>query len=87
MKTLIEYLSKFVFTFTLIFFFYGMLQFPDSPIHSCGENSYCGKQGQHRTIEDFEAFNRWQTVNMVSFPLTFLLLFINKRNKKDELKQ
>jgi hypothetical protein len=55
--------------------------------YPCGEGSYCGKQGQYRTIEDFEAYNHWQTVNMVSFPLTFLLLFINKRNKRDEPKQ
>ncbi|MDQ6787302.1 MAG: hypothetical protein M3033_10885 [Acidobacteriota bacterium] len=86
MKTFIDYLSKFVFTITLIFFFYGIIRFPDGPIHRCDENSYCGKQGQHRTIEDFEAYNRWQTISLVSFPLMFILLFISERNKKDKLK-
>ncbi len=82
MKNVLDYLSKFVFVFTIIFFFYGFMQFPDSPIRLCGENQYCGKQGQSHTVEDFERYKRYGTINIISFPISFFLLFINNRNKK-----
>lgn len=74
---------RFVFTFTLIWFFWGLMRFPDAPIQACRENSYCGKQGQHRSKEDFENFRRWETGNFIAFPATFLLLAFSKKfNKK-----
>ena len=83
MKTVVGYLLKFVLTFTFIFFFYGFVKYPDTPIRPCLENKYCGKSGKFYTATDFENNKLWQTVNMVSFPVSFLLLFINERYKKD----
>lgn len=85
MKTVIAILLKFVFTFTFIFFFYGLFKYPDTPIRQCYENQYCGKYGKFYSLEDYENSKRWETVNMISFPLTFLLLFINNRNKSNGL--
>ncbi|MCC6327842.1 MAG: hypothetical protein IT174_04945 [Acidobacteria bacterium] len=82
MRTVISFLSKFVFAFTVAFFFYGIVRFPDSPIQPCGEALYCGKQGQSRTPEDFRAYKQWKTVNMIAFPLMFLLILANKRIEK-----
>lgn len=41
-------------------FFWGMAQFPDAPIHACGV-AYCGKQSQPHTQIDFERFHAWET--------------------------
>ncbi len=84
MKEIIKYLLKFFFTLTFFVFLYGMLKFPDVPPETCYENKYCGKYGKFYTVENFEAYNRWQYSNLVLFPTTFLLLFINKRNKENE---
>lgn len=82
-KMFLDLLLKFVFTITLIWFFWGVIKFPDSPIQLCGDNVYCGKQGQHHTKEDFEEFKLWGIGNFVAFPTTFLLLAVNKKyNKK-----
>lgn len=80
---LLNLIIKFVFAFTLIWFFWGAVRFPDAPIRTCGENNYCGKQGQHRSKEDFENFRRWEIGNYIAFPTTFLLLTLSKKfNKK-----
>ena len=44
------------------FFAYGLLMFPDNPIHSCKEHGYCGKQGQPHSQSEFDAFSRWDAV-------------------------
>lgn len=85
MKKTIDLLLKLVFTFTLIWFFYGMIKYPDGLISNCGENKYCGKQGQHYTVEDFEDYKRWGTINIIAFPATFLLGIINKKINKSEI--
>jgi len=78
---------KFVFTFTLIWFFSGVIKFPDSPIKMCGEDMYCGKQGQHHTKEDFDDYKKWWIINSVSFPILFVLFAVRERKKrKDESK-
>ncbi len=87
MKTIVEYLSKFIFTFTFIFFFYGMFNYPDTPIRPCLEDKYCGKFGKFYTVADYENYQLWQAVNMVSFPVAFFFLFVNKKYKKDTRKQ
>jgi hypothetical protein len=87
-KKLFDYLSKFIFIFAVVFFFYGVWKYPDGPIKVCGENRYCGKQGQPHTIEDFEDHNRWNIISMTLIPLAILLSFINNGiKKKDDLEQ
>ena len=44
------------------FFAYGLLMFPDMPIHPCKEHGYCGKQGQPRSDSEFEAYSRWDSL-------------------------
>ena len=51
-------------------FAWGMIKFPDAPIHLCDSatdylysnhlNGFCGKQGQSHTAEDFRLFDIWQ---------------------------
>ena len=79
MKKLIDLLLKLVFTFTLIWFFNGVLKFPDALISQCSENNYCGKYGNHHSVEDFEDYRRWNIINFIAFPVIFLLLMLNKQ--------
>ena len=81
-KILWKLVVKFVSIFTLIWFVSGIVRFPDSPIQACGENNYCGKQGQHRSKEDFENFKLWETVNLIAFPTVFLLLILDRKVSK-----
>ena len=53
-------------------FFYGIVRFPDSPIKPCGEQHFCGKQGQPRTEVEYHAFNRWNTLMIWSWPLVLV---------------
>jgi len=49
-------------TLMLGFFAYGLLMFPDNPIHPCKGHGYCGKQGQLHSQSEFDAFSRWDAV-------------------------
>ena len=54
----------------LSWFAWGMIKFPDAPIHLCDSATdylypdhpmgFCGKQGQSHTAEDFRLFDMWQ---------------------------
>jgi hypothetical protein len=44
----------------LALFGYGLFRFPDAPLHPCGVNGYCGKQGQPRTEKEYRDFVMWQ---------------------------
>jgi hypothetical protein len=46
-----------------VVFLYGMVRFPDAPIHECA-TGFCGKQGQPHTIGDYDAFRVWQTMTI-----------------------
>ena len=61
------------------YFLYGLIRFPDSPIHPCGWGSYCGKQGQPRTPEDYRANQLWQTGLMWGWPVGMGLIILIKR--------
>ena len=54
--------------------FYGVYNFPDAPIRQ-SDSGYVGRLGQSHTKEDFDAFNRWQTVMYIVFPGAFILGF------------
>ena len=65
---------------------YGLVRFPDSPIHKCGAEAnylyrvhpygYCGKQGQSRTAADYASFERWQNTMFVIWPVGLLALAV-----------
>jgi hypothetical protein len=61
------------------YFAYGMIRFPDSPIHPCGQDRYCGKQGQPRTLEDYRAHQLWQTGLMWGWPVGMVVIVLIKR--------
>jgi hypothetical protein len=42
-------------------FGYGIVRFPDGPIHPCAKHGYCGKQGQPHSQADFKAFDHWES--------------------------
>ena len=52
-------LAYFIGSLMLGVFAYGLLMFPDNPIHPCKEHVYCGKQGQPHSQSEFDAFSRW----------------------------
>ena len=61
------------------FLVYGLVRFPDSPIHPCGDGGYCGKQGRPHSIEDYRAHQFWQTGLMWLWPLGMIALFLIKK--------
>jgi hypothetical protein len=61
------------------YFAYGMVRFPDSPIHPCDDGRYCGKQGQPHTLKDYHAHQLWQTGLMWGWPLGMVALVLIKR--------
>ena len=82
MKKARLYISFVIAALMGVFFFYGMYQYPDAPIHPCNDHNYCGKQGQPHTQKEFEDFKFWETTLMWSWPLGILFLFLLKEKKK-----
>jgi hypothetical protein len=68
-------------TVMLVFFAYGIIRYPDGPIHPCPEHGYCGKQGQPHTVQDYDGHMTWQTCLMIGWPLGMLAIFLLKRYK------
>lgn len=63
----------------LVFFLYGMVRFPDGPIHPCGRNRYCGKQGQPHTLQQYRAYELWDTTLLYLWPAGLIsLVLLNK---------
>lgn len=60
MHKLSRLLAGAVVAFGFVWFFWGIVSFPDAPIVQCGL-SYCGKQSQPHTQIDFERFRLWET--------------------------
>jgi hypothetical protein len=65
----------------LCVFVYGMVRFPDAPIHPCGHESYCGKQSQTHSHEEYVAFTEWNTTLFCVWPFGLLSLFLLNRRK------
>lgn len=65
----------------LIFLFYGIVRFPDGPIHPCGISKYCGKQGQPHTLEQYRAFKTWETTLLYMWPVGLLSLVVLNRSR------
>ena len=59
-------------------FTYGTWRFPDNPIHPCAKHGYCGKQGQPRSVADYEAYVFWRNGMSVLGPLGVACLVILK---------
>jgi hypothetical protein len=64
-----------------ILFGYGLIRFPDAPLQSCGDHSFCGKQGRPHTQQEFEAFEFWQNTLFWVWPVGILALYILNRDR------
>lgn len=64
-----------------ILFVYGLIRFPDAPLHACGDHGYCGKQGQPHTQKEFEGFELWQNTLFWVWPIGMLVLYILNRDR------
>lgn len=69
----------------LVIFFYGLIRYPDAPIKPCAVASgFCGKQNQARTLAEYEAFKRWETLLMICWPIgTVALIALGTRRRRD----
>jgi hypothetical protein len=79
MKHVWKILGGVVMATMLVYFVYGLVRFPDAPIHPCGEGRYCGKQGQPHAVEDYRAHQSWQIGLMWLWPLGMIALFLIKK--------
>jgi hypothetical protein len=64
-----------------ILFVYGLIRFPDAPLHACGDHGYCGKQGQLHTQGQFDDFEIWQNTLFWVWPIGILVLYILNRDR------
>jgi hypothetical protein len=67
--------------YMIILFTYGLVRYPDAPIHPCITAGYCGKQGQPRTQREYTEFLTWQSALEWSWPFGMLALFFLNREK------
>ena len=60
----------------ILVFVYGLVRFPDQPIHRCpgASDLYCGKQFRIHSADDFEAYETWNTVLLTAWPLGMIAL-------------
>ena len=64
-------------------FVYGMIQFPDGPIHICeGGTQYCGKQGQPHSFSDYHRYALWEAAMLVVWPIGLLVAYLVSRKKQ-----
>ena len=80
MKITRKAVSAGILTIMLVFFFYGIVRYPDGPIHPCGVNRYCGKQGQPHTLQQYRAFKRWETTLFYMWPVGLVSLALWNRS-------
>jgi hypothetical protein len=73
--------SVVIVTMMLMLFVYGLVRFPDAPLHSCVDHGYCGKQGQPHTQREFEAFEIWQNTLFWIWPIGMLVLYALNRDR------
>ena len=81
-KKRLDIFSSVIAGIMFVVFFYGLARFPDNPIRDCGNNQYCGKQGQPHSYDDFKAFNHWTMTMLYLWPSGMFLLFYLQKEKK-----
>jgi len=79
-KTRRRYASYVIATLMGILFIYGLVRFPDAPLHACGDG-YCGKQGQPHTERQFKDFEIWQNTLAWVWLIGMLVLYILNRDR------
>jgi hypothetical protein len=64
-------------------FIYGIVRYPDSPIHLGKDGFYVGKQGQLHTEKEYKEFMTWQTCLFYIWPIGMITLFILNKHRKE----
>lgn len=83
MKIIRRVTSAIIWAAMFAYFFYGTFRFPDGPIHPCGINRYCGKQGQPHTLRQYRAYKTWNTSLLYIWPVGLVsLALLNKSWRK-----
>jgi hypothetical protein len=80
-KGKLDQFAKVAFFVFPLFFVCGLVMFPDMPISPCGEGSYCGKQYQPRTREDYEWYRWWSLISPALLALSFLSIAYIERKR------
>lgn len=60
---------------------YGLVRYPDAPLHPCVSADYCGKQGQPHTEEDYKRFLTWQSMLEWTWLPGMLVLYVLNRDR------
>lgn len=60
---------------------YGLVRYPDAPIHPCASAGYCGKQGQPHNREEYNRFLTWQSMLEWTWLPGMLVLYILNRGR------
>jgi hypothetical protein len=82
MKRLIDLGLGLVVAFCISLFIYGFARYPDAPIHACGTEKFCGKQGQLHTKAEFVTFGHWETALLASWPFGVAAAFLLSRRRR-----
>lgn len=69
-------LTYVVLAYMFTLFGYGLIKYPDAPLHPCIRASYCGKQGQSHTQQQYDRFLAWQATFEWSWPIGMLALYL-----------
>ncbi|MGF6308943.1 hypothetical protein ABIB82_002580 [Bradyrhizobium sp. i1.8.4] len=59
-------------------FLYGLVRFPDAPLHMCA-SGYCGKQGRPHTLAEYSDFKAWERTLMICWPIGLIALYFLQR--------
>jgi hypothetical protein len=65
------------------FFLYGMIYFPDAPLHPCALYGYCGKLGQRHSYDDYRLFELWYRAFFIIWPTGVLaIIFLAWKSRR-----
>jgi len=81
MQRLRKIFSTIVMAYMILLFSYGLLRYPDAPIHPCGTSGFCGKQGQPHTEADYRQFLVWDSLLAWTWMPGLLVLGLLNRDK------
>lgn len=74
-------LTYLVLAYLFAVFGYGLIKYPDAPLHPCTSAGYCGKQGQAHGAQQYQQFSRWQATFEWSWPIGMLALYLLNRDR------
>lgn len=82
MKVISKTATAVIVAVMFVVFLYGLVRFPDGPIHPCDPNGYCGKQGQPHTAQQYRAYRNWETTMLYLWPVGLISLVLLNRGRR-----